>query len=150
MTMDPADYDPRELREIGLEGADRGPPGGGGSLGSVGAVDALRSSQRETLQLMEDTVEELSRPYLSEMPDSYRAELLVLEWLELLTAIAGRRETIEGLAYYTSVGWITPAVESELREYLRGVDTTADDPRPLDHDDHSTSLVYIARLAAMT
>jgi archaellum component FlaD/FlaE len=150
MTIDPGDYDPRELRGVDPEGADPGSAAEEGALGSVSARDELRSRQRQTLQMIEDTLDELSSPYLAELPDSYRGELLILEWLELLVETAGRGETIEGLDYYTSVDWITSDVESELRVYLRGVDIPPEDDRPLDHDDHSNSLVYIARLAAMT
>lgn len=148
MTIDPGDYDPRELRELGSED---GPESViGGNAGGMGSGDALRSSQRETLLMIEDTLEELSTPYLPELPDSYRGELLVLEWLEFLVGKAGRSETIEGLVYYTSIGWITKKVEIHLREYLRGVDPTPETPTPLDQDDHVTSLVYIARLDAMS
>jgi len=148
MTMDPGDYGPGDLREDGAEGIGGGPPTGGG-LGDAHPGGTLGSSRRQTLQLIEDTLEELSSPYLTGLPDSYRSELLVLEWLERLAETAGRGETIEGLAYYAAIDWITADVESELREYLRGVDAHPDETRPLEQDDHATSLVYIARLAAM-
>lgn len=148
MTIDPGDYDPRELREHGSEAGRESVIGGG--VGGVSSRDALRSSQRETLLMLEDTLEELSTPYLPDLPDSYRAELLVLEWLEFLVGTAGKGEAIEGLAYYTSIGWITKAVETDLREYLRGIDAAPETPTPLNQDDHVTSLVYIARLDAMS
>jgi archaellum component FlaD/FlaE len=150
MTMDPGDYDPRELRDVGFESSDRGSPAEVVGPAGVGASETAWSGQRRTLQLIEDTLEHLSAPYLTALPDTYRGELLVLEWLELLVTTAGRGEAIEGLAYYASVYWITDDVESELREYLRGVDARPEEHRSLDQDDHATSLVYIARLASMS
>jgi flagellar protein FlaE len=48
------------------------------------------------------------------------------------------------------VGWITDEAESELSEYLLGMDDQgANDGNNLDVDDHLLSLVYIAKLESM-
>lgn len=154
MTMNPNDYDPDELRQD----AD---PADGAFLGhsgiaapeegsSVGADEVLRSNQYRELFLLEQATDRgnLEKPYLSGLPGSYAAEVVVFEWLEFLVDRAGFRRTLDVLRYYRSIDWLTEDAENRLREYLQSFDGGGADGR-LDRSDHLLSLVYIARLAAM-
>lgn len=155
MTMNPNDYDPNELRNAGEDtdgmflGGSRDEVSDG--PGSLGADEVLRSNQYRELFLLEQVSGEggMEKPYLDTLPRSYAAELVVFEWLEFLVDRTGFRRTLDVLRYYRSIDWITDDAESHLREYLQSFDEGANDER-LDRSDHLLSLVYIARLAAMT
>jgi archaellum component FlaD/FlaE len=155
MTTNPNDYDPNELRSAEEEperpflGA-LGDDGPGGGSGPPGAEEVLRSNQYRELFLLEQTSGEggLTRPYLSSIPQSYAAEMIVFEWLEFLVDKTGFRRTMDVLRYYRSIEWITDEVEARLREYLTSFDDTGASA-DLDRSDHLLSLVYVARLAAM-
>lgn len=154
MTMNPNDYDPNELRNVGNDpdGAflDASGGGGGRGIGTMGADDVLQSKQYRELFLLERATAEdgLEKPYLATLPESYAAELVIFEWLEFLVDRAGFRRTIDVLRYYRSIDWLTEGTESRLREYLQSFDDQGTD-EGLDRSDHLLSLVYIARLAAM-
>lgn len=125
-----------------------GPDVGGGPLSR--ADEVLQSNQYRELFLLEQTTGEggLEKPYLSTLPQSYAAEMVVFEWLEFLVKKAGFRGTMDALRYYRSIEWITDGAESRLREYLTSFDE-AGGSADLDRSDHLLSLVYLARLAAM-
>lgn len=167
MTMNPHDYDPNELRggatddepesaflgavggdgDVGSGGGGGASVGGGKPLGGQGITD---SNLYRELFLLEQTSSDgrLTRPYLASLPQSYAAEMIVFEWLEFLIDKTGFRRTMDVLRYYRSIEWITDDVESRLREYLTSFDDTGA-LGELDRSDHLTSLVYLARLAAM-
>jgi archaellum component FlaD/FlaE len=103
----------------------------------------------------EDDTEESGRPHLDEFPGGYVADLTALEWLEFLTDTGGTSGARDALAYYVDIGWISPAVEDDLDEFLDGIRVSdADggrvDPGTLSQFDpahHRRSLAYVARLA---
>lgn len=165
MTINPRDYDLDELRkmarqrgersggladdedipdpanlEMGLEDADE----------KVLAGSSFRSGlYRELLPFLSGDSQE--KPYLAALPETYAAEFVVFEWLEFLLMHSGYQGADEALAYYESVDWITERVQSDLSEYLRGIDERAtNDSNDLSVDDHMLSLVYVAKLTAMT
>lgn len=91
---------------------------------------------------------DLERPYLARLPDSYRAQLEVLEWLEWLLGTCGLEATVEALAYYESVEWLSGPAREDLEGFLEGLSIAEPpDPRPLGVEDHRVSLRYVARLA---
>lgn len=150
--MNPSEYDLAELQGVATGGES------GFAFGANGhdadrprAEAALSDSQhRELLMLEAMSSDDLSKPYLERLPESYAAELVVFEWLEFLLTNAGFRRSLDALRYYRSIGWLTPDVEDELGEYLRSFEEPAPDETPgLDRSDHVLSLVYIARLAAV-
>lgn len=165
MTINPRDYDLNELRkmarqrgernggladdedipdpanlEMGLEDADE----------EVLAGSSFRSGlYRELLPFLSGDSQE--KPYLAALPETYAAEFVVFEWLEFLLMHSGYQGADEALAYYESIDWITEQVQSDLSDYLLGIDETAtNDGNNLSVDDHMLSLVYIAKLTAMT
>lgn len=95
------------------------------------------------------------KPYLSELPKQYESEVTVFEWLDFLINKAGFRATGDALSYYVTIDWITQDVKEELRTYMRGFsevesfDPDKPGPHELEKDDHTLSLVYIARLLSM-
>ncbi|MFB6074629.1 MAG: FlaD/FlaE family flagellar protein [Haloarculaceae archaeon] len=159
MTINPRDYDLDELRRMARE---RGPDDGlGDDLDPAdldlamdegetpAAGDSFRAGlYRELLPFLGDGVE---KPYLQSLPETYAAEFVVFEWLEFLLMHSGYQGADDALDYYASVDWITEAVQSDLSEYLRGIDEAgANNGEELDVDDHMLSLVYVAKLYSMT
>ena len=112
---------------------------------------ALQEGHLEHLLVQETAASgELSKPYLTGLPDAYAAERLLFDWLEFLVLKGGFKRAMDALRYYRTVGWVTDEVEADLRDYLVGFSGEVSDADAYDVDDHHLSLVYIARLAAMT
>lgn len=91
--------------------------------------------------------------YLTALPDGYRSDLLVMEWLEYLQARSSSAATLTAIQYYEDIDWIGDEVADQLRSTLAGFEADpqrakADGGRPasLTIDDHLTSLRYIGRL----
>jgi flagellar protein FlaE len=169
MTINPRDYDLNELREMArkrgdidpedIEGSESDPAelgldalaeAAGGSGGSAAAGDSLRSGlYRELLPLLGSS-DDVEKPYLRHIPDSYAAEFVVFEWLEFLLLHAGYKGATDALAYYESIDWLTEDAESTLNDYLLGIDENAGSgDSDLTVDDHLLSLVYVAKLVGM-
>jgi len=164
MTINPRDYDLNELREMARKRGEGGEDGDEvqpedltemewGSLAEdagPSAGDSLRSGlYRELLPLVGGDGE-TEKPYLRGLPDTYAAEFVVFEWLEFLLLHAGYQGATDALHYYESIDWITEDVESQLGDYLLGIDDeAANDGNELDVDDHMLSLVYVAKLTNM-
>ena len=116
------------------------------------AADALRSNQLEQLFLHQSAMirEELTKPYLGDIPQKYAAERVIFDWLEFLVLKGGFKRTMDALRYYRTIDWITADVESALQDYLVGFSDAGHGTHDLDVDDHQLSLVYVARLASMS
>ncbi|MFB6219050.1 MAG: FlaD/FlaE family flagellar protein [Halobacteriaceae archaeon] len=151
MTINPRDYDPSELEGMLDEGDPSELQNGGGEFewASPPSTDALESNQYRQLFMLQSAAGDVGKPYLEELPGDYGAELVVFEWLDFLLTKAGVRSALEALRYYESIGWLGEDAEETLEEYLLGLDEPEDAVAGLDREDHSLSLVYVARLAAM-
>ncbi|MDJ1432165.1 FlaD/FlaE family flagellar protein [Halostagnicola sp. A-GB9-2] len=96
-------------------------------------------------------------PYLAVQPSRSDAELVTIEWLTFLVETVGVPGAAQTIAYYESVGWISPPVETYLQSMLNGfgddsqpATEIASDPEPksvLETDEHKQSLQYIAWIA---
>lgn len=167
MTLNPRDYDLDELRKMARE-REAGPRGpategdedgnGAAPTGIAGSMESDGDATRERFQSglyrelmpLEAGADDLSKPYLTDLPESYAAEYVVFEWLEFLLDSFGYKGANEALQYYESVGWLTETVESSLNDYLLGLENPAGaETADADIDDHKLSLVYIARLVSM-
>ncbi|MFW5978318.1 MAG: FlaD/FlaE family flagellar protein [Halohasta sp.] len=170
MTINPKDYDLDELRKMARkrgskravpddeEGVPDPEPNSESGLdwdpledseGTMGD-DAFRARLYRELMPLTAGSDEVSKPYLSALPETEAAEFLVFEWLEFLLLHGGFRGAQEALTYYESIEWITDDVNATLGDYLLGIeDVGAVDGTDLDVDDHLLSLVYIAKLAGM-
>jgi flagellar protein FlaE len=168
MTLNPRDYDLDELRKMARE-REAGPRGsaaesdedgnGAAPTGIAGSVESdadaatrerFQSGLYRELMPLEAGADDLQKPYLTALPESYAAEYVVFEWLEFLLDSFGYKGANEALQYYESVGWLTEEVESTLNDYLLGLENPAGaDATEADIDDHKLSLVYIARLVSM-
>jgi flagellar protein FlaE len=157
--MNPSDYDLDELRKMAQEREGQPRTDDADDLGisamrgegtTTGGVDSFRAGlYRELLPL--EAGGDVEKPYLETLPEDNASERLVFEWLEFLLIHAGHQGTREAISYYESVGWLTEECESQLKDYMLGLDEqAANDPSDLDVDDHLLSLVYIAKLASMT
>ena len=111
--------------------------------------ERLRSSELEQLFLYQSAVDEVTKPYLRSLPDSYASERVVFDWLEFLMLKSGFKRTFEALRYYRSIDWITADVSSALEDYLIGFSDDVDGGVDLSTEDHQLSLVYVARLVSM-
>jgi flagellar protein FlaE len=158
MSMNPSDYDLDELRKMAQEREGSGGDSNGEDLdlgamrgegGSSGGADSFRAGlYRELLPL--EAGGDAEKPYLAALPEDNAGERLIFEWLEFLLLHAGHQGAREAISYYESVEWITEECESQLKDYMLGLDEqAATDPSTLDVDDHLLSLVYIAKLASM-
>jgi flagellar protein FlaE len=164
MTINPRDYDLEELRKMARQRGERNggladdedipdpanlEMGLGEADEEVLAGSSFRSGlYRELLPFLSG--ESQSKPYLAALPETYTAEFVVFEWLEFLLMHSGYQGADAALAYYESIDWITEQVQSDLSDYLLGIDETAtNDGNDLSVDDHMLSLVYIAKLTAM-
>jgi flagellar protein FlaE len=157
MGINPRDYDLNELREMARERGESPE-----NLGSSAAPDpeemetpseaspddSFRSAMYRELLPLEAGAGDLEKPYLRDVPDNYASEFLVFEWLEFLLMHAGYRGAQDALDYYESIGWITEDVESELSDYLLGIDDVAGDDDALTMNDHLVALTYVAKLAS--
>ncbi|QLH82807.1 FlaD/FlaE family flagellar protein [Halosimplex pelagicum] len=174
MTINPRDYDLNELREMARKRddidaedprasdgrpedprpddpseAEWGPLDDVGEA-SMSAGDSFRAGlYRELLPLIGGQ-DDLEKPYLRSVPDTYAAEFVVFEWLEFLLMHAGYKGAADALGYYESIDWITEDVAGQLNDYLLGIDETgSNEGNDLDVDDHMLSLVYVAKLTGM-
>ncbi|CAI49434.1 fla cluster protein FlaD [Natronomonas pharaonis DSM 2160] len=87
------------------------------------------------------------RPYLQRLPDEYSAQLEIFDWLDTMVAKAGHESTVEALAYYESVGWLSEESRAQLEDFADGLAAADAGGHPLTVADHRESLLYIARLA---
>lgn len=60
-------------------------------------------------------------PYLVEPPARNDVELTTLTWLEYLVDLAGVEGAAQTIAYYESIGWISPSVDRYLRSMVNGL-----------------------------
>jgi flagellar protein FlaE len=164
MTINPRDYDLDELREMARKRGEQDNGMGDEELPDPSNLDVgLDEADAESLSgnsfrsgLYRELLpflggEDLEKPYLESLPETYAAEFVVFEWLEFLLLHSGYQGTDNALAYYESVDWITEDVSADLSDYLLGIEETAtSEGNELDVDDHMLSLVYIAKLTAMT
>ena len=164
MSINPRDYDLDELRKMARKRG--GDAGGSASAGEtdqpdIGDISSIGPSEETTpsddsfraglyrellpLQVGEDA----TKPYLESLPEHYAGEHLIFEWLEFLLLHAGYQGAVQAIDYYESVDWLTEECESQLQDYLLGLDDqSGNDPTTLDVDDHLLSLVYIAKLSS--
>lgn len=164
MTINPKDYDLEELRKMarnrGSRGSvpddDEGRPPRDPDLewdpfedADTTADDGFRARLYRELMPMIASSDEVSKPYLGTLPETQSAEFLLFEWLEFLLLHGGFRGAQEALDYYESIDWITEDVETDLGDYLLGIEEPSGAEGDLDVNDHLLSLVYIAKLAAM-
>ena len=160
MTINPRDYDLDELRKMARQqrpnGLGEGEEPDPSDLDvafegeeNVAAGSSFRAGlYRELLPFLDDEAE---KPYLRSLPQKYAAEFVVFEWLEFLLMHSGYQGASDALDYYESTDWITEDVQSNLAEYLRGIDEAgSNDGNDLGVDDHMLSLVYIAKLTSMS
>ena len=158
MTMNPRDYDLDELRKMarkqggdnGTRDADFDPEELDVSIGDdeVTAGSSYRAGlYRELLPFLGS--DGFEKPYLRTLPETYAAEYVVFEWLEFLLMHSGYQGASDALDYYESIDWLAEDAQSDLEEYLRGIDESTAGDSDLDVDDHLLSLLYVAKLHAM-
>ena len=110
----------------------------------------LCNHSTETFEFHSDH-SDVERPYLSRLPDSYDAQVEIFEWLAWLLETCGRESTLEALAYYESVEWLSEDSRESLKAFVEGLTATElPEPRPLNVDHHRESLRYVMRLARRT
>ncbi|WP_411963131.1 flagella accessory protein C [Haloferax sp. YSMS24] len=90
-----------------------------------------------------------SDAYLTQLPASYVAEVLVLEWVEHLVSVGGALGASRALRQYREQQWISRPVENQLNAHVGQVAAANDDEddTELRIDDHQASLAFVSRLA---
>jgi flagellar protein FlaE/flagellar protein FlaC len=137
---------------------DDGPMTNGHGTSPNQAVDAdggRDGSQDSGFEFVGDGAEgsgEPTKPYLTELPEGYVGDLIVIEWLESLVEESDPTDAARAVGYYERVEWISPDVAERLRDFLTGfgpIDANkVDDPgtETLTLDHHVRSLQYIRQL----
>ncbi|MGZ0747710.1 FlaD/FlaE family flagellar protein [Haloparvum sp. AD34] len=162
MSLDPRTYDVQELRALAGRSRSR-PPTPRSDPAEPGDTRTRRPPARHQSDAvargaqfkkaltrqrgMPASPETRGRPFLETLPDGPVAETTVTDWLGYLVDGGGRRRAADALAYYRQIGWISPPVESALRDRLAGFH----DPqhaRALTVADHRVALVAIQRLVS--
>lgn len=97
-----------------------------------------------------------SKPYLTDLPGGYGAELVVMEWLDFLVRESSMAGAMRAIRYYRAVDWIAESVAGQLQSVLSGMVPEPERASPdggrtveLTVDHHSRSLEYIAELSAL-
>lgn len=149
--LDPTDYDPDELRTLaGVPTPDSTErPDWEGPTEFLGSAAArVQAAQLGDLYYLAAAMDGATRPYLSHVPNVSTGARLALDWLEFLVSIGGRDGAREALSYYRRVEWLGSDAHDTLVALLPGLtDGGSDRLRP---GHHRTSLVFVARLAALT
>lgn len=148
--LNPREYDPAELHTLADTAAAE-------SVGSddwvdptefLGSIESqVQASQLGELYFLAAAMGGAERPYLDRVPNVPTGARLALDWLEFLVAIGGREGARRALSYYRSVQWLGEAAYEELSALIEGIQP--DEPGTLRPAHHRTSLVFVARLAAL-
>jgi|GEM_PF-2893063 len=94
------------------------------------------------------------KPFLDGFEPSYAADIIMMEWMSVMTVRSDPAGTFKALDYYESIGWISP----EVRDYLEtvvggpGVDSHVN-PGDVESPairDHKMSHSYIRQLKEIT
>jgi len=150
MTVNPREYDAAELRELaGAESVDES--AGRPAQQRPKPDESVRDKQfRNLLALQSERqqLDQLTRPFLSTVPDSTVGTDVSEEWLDFLVHVGGHERARRALSYYRQLKWITPAAETELRPLVEQFPEPTHD-RSLAAGDHRLSLLYVATLASL-
>ena len=96
-----------------------------------------------------------NKPYLKTIPDGYRSDLLLFEWMEQLREAASAEDSLAAVRFYETISWIS----SPVAEYLEDILLSLESPQKklnagisiretsLDASDHVLSLRYISQLS---
>lgn len=119
----------------------------GGSDAENGRTDDDRSSTAARPRSRDAAADETA--YLTELPASYVAESVALEWTRFLVSVGGALGAARALRQYREQDWITRRVEKQMNAHVRNAASveTAEEPRTLRVEHHKESLTYISRLA---
>lgn len=176
MAIDPRNYDLDELRAASVGQPSFGERDEWAEAGaSSGATKAKAGANENATEEQKDLAEadrpaaavafetavardlatmdgsDVERPYLSTLPASLTAEVLIFEWLDFLVMQADRESVADAFDFYERVGWLGGDAAAMLDEYLSGLgDSRAEMAGGLDADDHRVSLHYVARLASIS
>ncbi|THE62939.1 flagella protein [Salinadaptatus halalkaliphilus] len=123
---------------------------------ALASEESLEADDAEEMPTIEDEAngEMGSPPYLASHPSRPDAEITTLDWLAYLVETAGVDGAAQTIAYYESIDWIAPGIETYLHTLLAGFGEEStvpeDDPEPrsgLSTDEHKRSLAYISAIA---
>ena len=149
MTVNPREYDADELRELaGVESVDEGSQQTTRGRKPDESIREEQFRQLLALQSERQQLDQLSRPFLTALPESELGTGLTEEWLDFLVHVGGHDRAERAVHYYRQLQWITPAVEAELHVAVHRFQEPAYD-RSLTAGDHRLSLLYIATLASL-
>jgi flagellar protein FlaD len=151
--LDPKDYDPEELRTLTGAASPAAEPIEEGKRWAK-PVDFLGQAEARVIAAQLGDVYYLQaaqggaeRPYLSELPNVGPGARLALDWLQFLVTVGGHERTREALDYYERIQWIGPDAHGMLEDLLPGLGVGGD--AQLEPSHHRTSLLFVARLAAL-
>jgi len=149
MTVNPREYDADELRELaGVESVDDDSQAAAPARKPDESIREEQFRQLLALQSERQQLDQLSRPFLTALPESELGTGLTEEWLDFLVHVGGHNRTERAIQYYRRLQWITPAVATELSDSVDAFPEPAHD-RSFTMGDHRLSLLYVATLASL-
>jgi len=150
MTVNPREYDAAELRELaGAAPVDAEPQATRSGRKPDESIRDEQFRQLLALQSERQQLDQLSRPFLTSLPESTLGTGLRDEWVDFLVTVGGHDRSQRAVRYYRQLKWITPAVGTELAELVEQFDEPTHD-RSFTAGDHRLSLLYVATLASLT
>lgn len=150
MTVNPREYDAAELRELaGVDSVDEGSQAATRARKPDESIREEQFRQLLALQSERQRLDQLSRPFLTALPESELGTRLRDEWVDFLVLVGGHDRAERAVHYYRQLRWITPAVEAELHVSIHEFQEPTHD-RSLTAGDHRLSLLYIATLASLS
>lgn len=151
MTVNPREYDAEELRE--LAGAEPAADSSSGVTTPATKPDeSIRDEQFRQLMALQSErqqLDQLSRPFLTTLPESKLGRGVIDEWLDFLVHVGGQSRSQRALEYYQQLQWITPTVKISLTKSVDRFNEPTHD-RSFTAGDHRLSLLYVATLASLT
>lgn len=116
-------------------------------------LEAAPDDEFEYGEAIDPVTEEARRdPYLTELPEGYMVDLVVLEWIDSLVDEFGADNASRAIDYYVEINWLSESAGEHLRVYLDGLADVepAEDltgPAEMGIDDHIESLTFITKLS---
>ncbi|MEZ3116738.1 FlaD/FlaE family flagellar protein [Halobaculum sp. MBLA0147] len=151
--LDPKDYDPEELRTLAGAASPTADPSDESRrwakpVDFLGQAEArVMAAQLGDVYYLQAAQGGAERPYLPSMPEVGPGARLALDWLQFLVTVGGHDRAEEALEYYERIQWLGPDAAETLTDLLPGLGVGGDDPFEPSH--HRTSLLFVARLAAL-
>lgn len=107
---------------------------------------------QQTSAPVEHSVVGSTDAYLTHLTPAYASEVLMMEWMTMLTETAGSAGALKTLDYYERIDWISKPVKLQLEDILSGAEISGEssdeirEPGDLSTEEHRESFSYLIKL----